>query len=193
MRKLFLVLTVMAPAILLLFATAQAAENTLTIGGIAMLTGPASQGGIACKQGWELVVDKYNKAGGLKIGKDTYKINLVVEDDGMSPDQAATAATKLIKKDGAKVIVGPLIDALKTVVYPLASKNNVLMAIVDSVNASAALPFDNNADVSPNKPLLLRTAYAFNEVTPLLLDYLKENYPNVKKIAVCGVVEKSSR
>src|SRR5208283_1785485 len=128
MRKLFLVLTVMAPAILLLFATAQAAENTLTIGGIAMLTGPASQGGIACKQGWELVVDKYNKAGGLKIGKDTYKINLV-EDDGMSPDQAATAATKLIKKDGAKVIVGPLIDALKTVVYPLASKNNVLMAI----------------------------------------------------------------
>lgn len=191
MRKLFLVLAVMAPAILLLFATAQAAENTLTIGGIAMLTGPASQGGITCKQGWELVVDKYNKAGGLKIGKDTYKINLVVEDDGMSPDEAATAATKLIKKDGAKVIVGPLIDALKTVVYPLASKNNVLMAIVDSVNASAALPFDNNADVSPNKPLLLRTAYAFNEVTPLLLDYLKENYPNVEKIAVCGVVEKS--
>ena len=41
----------------------QAAQKSLTIGGIAFLTGPASQGGIACKQGWELVVDKYNKAG----------------------------------------------------------------------------------------------------------------------------------
>ena len=110
----------------------------------------------------------------------------------MSPDQAATAATKLIKRDGAKFIVGPLIDALKTVVYPIAAKNGALMAIVDSINASGALPFDNNADVSPNKPLLIRAAYGYNEATPYLLDYLKEHFPNVKKIAVCGVVEKSS-
>lgn len=193
MKKLtFAVLVIVALTVLPICASVQAAQKTLTIGGIAMLTGPASQGGIACKQGWELVVDKYNKAGGLKIGGDTYKINLIVEDDGMSPDQAATAATKLIKKDGVKFVIGPLIDALKTVVYPITSKNGALMAIVDSINASGALPFENNADVSPKKPLLIRTAYGYDEFTNLLLDYLKEKYPNVKKIAVCGVVEKSS-
>lgn len=190
-KKLFFVLVIVGLALLPVFTSVEAAQKTLTIGGIAFLTGPASQGGIACKQGWELAVDKYNQAGGLKIGKDTYKINLIVEDDAMSPDQAATAATKLIKRDGAKFMVGPLIDALKTVVYPIASKNGVLMAIADSINASGALPFDNNADVSPNKPLLIRTAYGYNEVTPYLLDYLKEKFPTVKKIAVCGVVEKS--
>ena len=91
-----------------MFTSVEPAQKTLTIGGIAFLTGPASQGGIACKQGWELAVDKYNQAGGLKIGKDTYKINLIVEDDAMSPDQAATAATKLIKRDGAKFMSGLL-------------------------------------------------------------------------------------
>jgi branched-chain amino acid transport system substrate-binding protein len=191
MKKLLIVLVITALAVLPVYASVQAAQKTLTIGGVAMLSGPASQGGIACKQGWEMVVDKYNKAGGLKIGGDTYKINLIVEDDAMSPDQAATAATKLIKKDGAKFIVGPLIDALKTVIYPITSKNGALMVIADSINASGALPFDNNADVSPKKPLLIRTAYGYSEFTPLLLDYLKEKYPKVKKVAVCGVVEKS--
>jgi len=62
-RKLFFVVVIAAIAVLPLSASVQAAQKSLTIGGIAFLTGPASQGGIACKQGWELVVDKYNKAG----------------------------------------------------------------------------------------------------------------------------------
>ena len=172
-------------------AFAASAEKNLTIGGIAFLTGPASAGGIACKQGWELAVDKYNKAGGLKVGNDTYKIKLIVEDDAMSGDQAATAATKLIKADGAKFIIGPLIDALKTVIYPITSKNGALMAIVDGVNISMAFPFDTNADISPNKPLLIRCHWANDENTPYALDYLKQKYPNVKTVAMCGVVEKS--
>jgi branched-chain amino acid transport system substrate-binding protein len=191
MKKTALFVIAMIALIALpLCASVQAAEKTLTIGGIIFLSGPASPGGIATSRGWQIAVDKFNNAGGLKIGNDTYKVNLILEDDSMSPDQAATAATKLIKKDGAKIIIGPMIDALRTVVYPITSKNGVLM-ILGSVNASGALPFDSNADVSPKKPLLIRTAYAFNEATPHLLDYLKERYPSVKTIAVCGVVEKS--
>jgi len=189
-KTLFSILLITTLVALPTFAAS--AEKTLTIGGIAFLTGPASAGGIAVKQGWELIVDKYNKAGGLKVGGDTYKINLIVEDDAMSADQASTAATKLIKSDGAKFIVGPLIDAMKTVIYPITSKNGVLMAIVDGLNASAALgAFETNADVSSNKPLLIRCHWANDEITPYLLDYLKEKYPNVKTVAMCGVVEKS--
>jgi len=44
-------------------ATAPTTTKTLDLGGIAMLTGPASQGGLAVKQGWTLIVDKYNAAG----------------------------------------------------------------------------------------------------------------------------------
>jgi branched-chain amino acid transport system substrate-binding protein len=172
-------------------AFAAQAQKTLTIGGIAFLTGPAAAGGMACKAGWELAVAKYNNVGGLKVGGDTYKINLIVEDDAMSADQAATAATKLIKSDGAKFIIGPLIDNLKNVIYPITSKNGALMAVVDGMNVSRALPFDGNADVAANKPLYIRCHWACDEVAPFLFDYLQANYPSAKKIAVCGVVEKT--
>jgi branched-chain amino acid transport system substrate-binding protein len=168
-----------------------AAEKTLVIGGIAFLTGPAAAGGMACKAGWELAVAKYNNASGLKIGNDIYKIKLIVEDDAMSADQAATAATKLIKSDGAKFVFGPLIDNLKNVIYPITSKNGALMAVVDGMNVSRAWPFDGNADVGPDRPLYIRCHWACNEMAPYLLDYLQANYPKAKKIAVCGVVEKT--
>jgi branched-chain amino acid transport system substrate-binding protein len=165
------------------------AQKTITIGGIAFLTGPAAAGGMACKAGWELAVAKYNDAGGLKVGNDTYKINLIVEDDAMSADQASTAATKLTQQDGAKFIIGPLIDNLKNVVYPIAYQSGALMAIVDGINASGALTFDGVADVAANKPLYIRCHWACDEILPYLLDYLQANYPNAKKIAFCGVPE----
>jgi branched-chain amino acid transport system substrate-binding protein len=164
-------------------------QKTLTIGGIAFLTGPASAGGMACKAGWELAVAKYNDAGGLKVGNDTYKIKLIVEDDAMSADQASTAATKLTQQDGAKFIIGPLIDNLKNVVYPIAYQAGALMAVVDGINASGELTFDGVADVAANKPLYIRCHWACDEILPNLLDYLQANYPNAKKIAFCGVPE----
>ena len=189
-RALFSILLIAAFATLSIFAgPSLAAEKTLVIGGIAFLTGPAAAGGMAAKQGWELAVDKYNKAGGLKIGNDTYKINLIVEDDAMSVDQAATGATKLVKSDGAKFIVGPLIDPLKNGVYPVTSKNGALMAVGDNMGLSRLHPFDQNADVAPDKPLYIRCHWAGDEIAPFLFDYLQAHYPKAKRIAVCGVVE----
>jgi branched-chain amino acid transport system substrate-binding protein len=191
-KTVFSILLVLSLVALPVFAAPSlAAEKTLVIGGIAFLTGPAAAGGMACKAGWELAVDKYNKAGGLKVGADTYKIKLIVEDDAMAADQAATAATKLVKSDGAKFIIGPLIDNLKNVVYPITSKNGALMAVVDGMNVSRALPFDGNADVAPNKPLYIRCHWACNEAAPYLLDYLQAHYPKAKKIAIAGVTEKT--
>ncbi len=127
-----ILLLIVALAVLPVFGTALAAEKTLVIGGIAFLTGPAAAGGMACKTGWELAVAKYNDAGGLKIGNDMYKIKLIVEDDAMSLDQACTAATKLIQRDGAKFIIGPLVDAFKNAIYPITSQAGILLADVDT-------------------------------------------------------------
>lgn len=169
----------------------RAAEKTLAIGGIGFLTGPAAAGGIAAKTGWELAVDKYNKAGGLKIGNDTYKIKLIVEDDAMAVDQAVLAATKLTKSDRVKIIMSPFTDDLKNAVYPITRKAGALLVMGDGPNVSRTIPFDKNADVGPNRPLLARMHWTTDEVYPFLLDYLQEHYPKVKKIAVCGVVEQT--
>jgi ABC-type branched-subunit amino acid transport system substrate-binding protein len=190
MKKTVLtILLVVALAVLPVFGTALAAQKTLVIGGIAFLTGPAAAGGMACKTGWELAVARYNDAGGMKIGKDMYKIKLIVEDDAMSLDQASTAATKLIQRDGAKFIVGPLVDAFKNAIYPITSQANVLLASVDTCNASRAITYEGNTDVSKDRPLYIRGHWANDEIIPHLLDYLKAHYPKAKKVAVCGVTE----
>jgi branched-chain amino acid transport system substrate-binding protein len=189
MVALVLVLSLVLP---LTVGCGEKEPQTLTIGGIAFLTGPAAAGGIACKAGWELAVAKYNDAGGLKIGNDTYMIKLVVEDDAMSLDQAVTAANKLIQQDGATYIIGPLVDAFKTTLYPICEGAGVMLACVDTCNASAAIPYEGNTDVSPDKPLQIRCHWANDEITPYLLDYLIEKYPTAKKIAVCGVAESTT-
>ena len=191
MKKIiwYVLLVIMLITLPILPACQEKTEKTITIGGIAFLTGPAAAGGAACKAGWELAVARYNDAGGLKVGNDTYKINLIVEDDAMSADQAATAATKLTQQDGAKFIIGPLVDANKNVVYPIAKQAGALMAAVDTMNASENIKFDGNTDVAPGKDLYIRAHWANDEVIPYLLDYLVANYPNAKKIAVCGVTE----
>jgi branched-chain amino acid transport system substrate-binding protein len=166
-----------------------AAPKTFTIGAIAFLTGPAAQGGLVTSNGWKLVVDKYNDAGGMKLGNDIYKINLIIEDDAMSVDQAATAATKLTQQDGAKFIIGPLIDAFKNVIYPIAHQGGAMLASIDTCNASRAITYEGCTDVGPDRPLYIRCHWANDEITPRLLDYLQANYPNAKKIAVCGVTE----
>ncbi|MBN1321339.1 MAG: ABC transporter substrate-binding protein [Thermoleophilia bacterium] len=161
----------------------------LVIGGIAFLTGPGAAGGMACKTGWELATAKINDAGGLKIGDDTYMVKLIVEDDAMSVDQASTAAQKLIQQDGATFLMGPLVDAFKNVIYPICQQNGVMLANVDTCNASVAIEYPSNTDLSPDKPLFPRFHYANDEMMPYLFDYLQENYPDAKTVAVCGVTE----
>ncbi|MCE5253225.1 MAG: ABC transporter substrate-binding protein [Actinomycetia bacterium] len=169
--------------------TAAGETKELVIGGIAFLTGPGAAGGMAAKTGWELAAAKINDAGGLKIGNDTYMVKLLVEDDAMSVDQASTAAQKLIQQDGATFIMGPLVDAFKNVIYPICAQNGVMLADVDTKNASAAIKYEGNTDVSPDRPLHARFHWANDEMMPYLFDYLQENYPDAKKIAVCGVTE----
>jgi ABC-type branched-subunit amino acid transport system substrate-binding protein len=184
MNKKLLVKIVMAMLVgALVFAVnaqdtiAAPATKTLKIGGIVMLTGPASQGGLSCKQAWELVVDKYNSEGGLKVGKDTYKIELIVEDDQMSPEQASVAATKLITQDKVNIIIGGLIPNLGRAIHEVTSKAGALYVSPGAVTVSAAVPYPHHPDVAPDKPLNIRTFHSYDEVVPGLLDYTGRTIP----------------
>ena len=92
-------------------------EKTLKIGGCLPLTGPASVAGLAFKQGWDMAVEKINNEGGLKIGADTYKIDLIIEDDKASPEASTTAATKLCYQDNVKFVLGSLAAVLMGPMY----------------------------------------------------------------------------
>ncbi|HOI73490.1 MAG TPA: ABC transporter substrate-binding protein [Syntrophales bacterium] len=95
---------------LLMFLAGCSGSDSLTdlrIGLIAELTGEASAVGLSCRNAAELAVKEINDGGGLTIGDRTYKVKLLVMDNGGKADASAQAARKLIDSDKVVAIVGP--------------------------------------------------------------------------------------
>ncbi|WP_456384995.1 ABC transporter substrate-binding protein [Desulfolithobacter sp.] len=80
-----------------------AADDTIRLGALFDLSGPASFIGTPTKLVAEMVVDKINKEGGVN-GK---KIELVIGDTEGNPAKAASIVKKFIYRDKVAAIVGP--------------------------------------------------------------------------------------
>ena len=105
MRKLFSLLVVL----LLAFSVAGCKEKeaeTIKIGSSGPLSGSASIYGQAVKEGVELAIEEINAAGGVKVGEDYKKLELVdFVNDEADAKKAAAALTSLVAKD-VDVVVG---------------------------------------------------------------------------------------
>ena len=75
---------------------------------IGSLSGGGTAWGLAIKRGAEIAIDEVNKAGGLKVGDKTYKIELLMLDDQYTGQGGKTAAERLVFQDKVKFIVGPI-------------------------------------------------------------------------------------
>ncbi len=86
---------IMAVAAFLVFSPAVKAADTIKIGLMAPLTGPAAADGQSAKQSCEMLVADVNAKGGIN-GK---KIELITYDDQFDAKQAITVAHKMIEGD----------------------------------------------------------------------------------------------
>ena len=125
MKKRFFTLAVCLLALAFLGGMVHAAD-TIKIGAAYGMTGRIGWIGQDCVNGAKLVVDEVNAKGGIN-GK---KIELVVYDTKTNPDTARTVFQKLIKKDKAVAICGPVITPSTQTVMPLAEKYKVPYAAV---------------------------------------------------------------
>ena len=92
----------MAAAISSFSAAAAWAADTIKIGSVLSVTGPASFLGDPEDKTLKMYVDKINAAGGV----DGKKIELIVYDDGGDANKARTFATRLIEDDKVVAMVG---------------------------------------------------------------------------------------
>jgi branched-chain amino acid transport system substrate-binding protein len=99
MKRLFLVCGCFA--LLCAFGLGQAFAKTIRIGLMCPLTGSWASEGQDMKQIVELLAKETNKAGGLGGSE----VEIIVEDDGGDPRQAASAANKLVTK-GVVAVIG---------------------------------------------------------------------------------------
>jgi len=111
-------------------APAAAAEKTLEIGVLGPLSGGAASYGVELLRGAEMRSDEINKAGGLKVGGDVYKIKLIAYDHKASAADAATAANKLVFQDKVKYIIGNAVGATCNASQTVTEPQKVLFAAV---------------------------------------------------------------
>lgn len=84
-----------------------ASQDTIKIGVIASLTGPASNVGTNMWQSAQVAAEKINAAGGVTLKDGTTKqVRLIVGDDESTQAGGQKAATKLITDDKVDILVG---------------------------------------------------------------------------------------
>jgi len=99
-------LLTMTTALALAGSAALAAERTLDIGVSDALTGGAAVYGLPQANAVQMAAEEINASGGLKVGDDTYMLNVIAYDDEANPTEASNAVRKLIDRDGVKFILG---------------------------------------------------------------------------------------
>jgi len=82
------------------------AEDTLKIGVVGPLSGPAAASGIALSRGMTIAADEVNAKGGVKIDGVMRKIQVLTEDSESKPAVGVSATEKLITRDHVALIIG---------------------------------------------------------------------------------------
>jgi branched-chain amino acid transport system substrate-binding protein len=118
-----------AAALLLAFAFSQAAvaDDTIVLGAAVSQTGKFSVSGIFTKEGYDFAVEKINAAGGVKIGNETYKLEVKYYDDESDAARATQLAERLVSQDGVKFILGPYGSPITAAMAPVIEKLQVPM------------------------------------------------------------------
>jgi branched-chain amino acid transport system substrate-binding protein len=114
-------------------------DDTIKVGLIAELTGDIPAVGASCKNAAEMAVKEINESGGIDVGGKKYKVQLFVEDSASKPDQAASAAQKLITQQNVLAIIGPNSTSNALPASEIAESSKVVLISPWSTNPKTTL------------------------------------------------------
>lgn len=151
-----------------------AGAKTLKIGFLAPLTGDVAGWGLPGLYGVEVLLKNFvNANGGVKIGNETYMLEVASYDNQYLPDKALVGYKKLVNEENVKFIM-----MLGGDPWPGVQRycNHVKMM------TTTLLP----SDLSPDTPYLLAPC----EVHPIYnltgVEYLHKTYPEAKTAVICA-------
>src|SRR5262249_12813905 len=162
---------------------APAAEKTLPIGLLGPLSGGAASYGVELMRGAEMKVEEINKAGGLKVGPDVYKIKLISYDHKAQAADAATATNKLVFQDKVRFIMGNAVGATCNAAQTITEPNKVLFSFVCW----------GTANLAPEKPYSFRSMLSQWELAEPFYRWVKENHPNIRRVAAISPNDTSGK
>src|SRR5579871_1887560 len=166
-----------AIAIALTTQAAEAADKTLNVGFVGVTSGPAAAWGTSNVRSMQTLAAWLNEKGGVKIGEDTYKINVVTFDDQKDPKRAIAGMEKMAQ-EGIHYVVGPNVDDGAAAVRPVAEKSGIIYF-------PYAFPKSLYTKPASNAVLGMVANY---QSGPAIYKYLKEN-KGVKTVAFVAANE----
>lgn len=182
-RSIATLVTLALAAALAAGGAVQADDKTITIGLLGPLSGGAASYGVELMRGAELRVEEINKAGGLKVGADAYRIKLVSYDHKAQAADTATATNKLIFQDKVKYIIGNAVGATCNAAQTITEPNKVMFAFVC---------WGTN-NLAPEKPYSFRSMLSQWELTEPFYRWVKENHPKIKRVAAISPNDTSGK
>lgn len=161
-----------------------AAENNIELGAAVSLTGKYSTNGKYTKDGYDLAVTRVNEMGGVKIGDQTYKLDVVYYDDESTPARGAQLVERLISQDNVKFMLGPYSSGLTKAMAPVTDKYQIPM--VEANGASVSL-FDKGYRYL--FATLSTTEFYLRSAVDLLYEKAKESGKDPSKIRIAMAFE----
>ncbi len=118
-----------AIAILLLLVTHDgfAQEKVVRIGVSIALTGSLSREGNLGKNAYDLWADTVNAQGGLRVGEEKYRVQLVYYDDQSDAQASVKLVERLISQDRIRLILGPFSSGVTFAVSNVTERHRALL------------------------------------------------------------------
>ena len=164
---LIAVILVMIPLMAACGEPTPSEAKTLRIGQVTWLGWPL---GLEFSKDMEALAEAINNEGGLPIGKDRYKIEVILQDSKMDNEAAKAAVEKLVYEDKVKFILG---DDTTTSWLPVTEQNKVLVPAItldpEILSADYKYCFQTNPCVC---------------TAPALFVWLGQNYPQNKTMVL---------
>ncbi|MBC8249034.1 MAG: ABC transporter substrate-binding protein [Anaerolineales bacterium] len=175
-KKIMVPFLVLALVITILSAC-KPAPKAIKIGINAPLTGDIPKVGEGTKYAAEMWLEDINKAGGLDVGGQKYKVELVIEDNESKADSAVTVATKLITQDQILVMVGPQ-----------ASKQAIPAGEVANNNETPMIsPWSTNPRTTEDRPWVFRACFLDPFQGPVVAKFATEEFGFTKAAVLYDV------
>lgn len=105
---------------------AAAGDKVIKIGSSAPLSGALAKEGALVKEGYEFWRDTVNAKGGIKVGNDMYKVELILYDDQSDAPTAAKLTEKLITEDKVNFLLSPYSSGLTVSTSATAEKYKIV-------------------------------------------------------------------
>lgn len=147
--------------------SASAQVRILKVGTSLPLSGPAAEWGLGQVRLMEFFAEDVNKAGGLKIGKDTYEIKIIAYDNKSQPSEAAANATKLVEQDKIQYLISGAIAATGMAILPITQPAKVV----------TTSQWWGKKILGPDKPFSFRQTISQLEIAPAMYTWIAKNNP----------------